>query len=65
MKEAITASALWLKCNRAVREILLSVYKNNVAAIKAYERIGFKTTATPYLTNPRTDIQAMVWRLQD
>jgi RimJ/RimL family protein N-acetyltransferase len=62
-QEAITASASWLKDNRAIKEIVLGVAKSNLAAIKAYEKTGFKIASTPHLTSPRDDIQSMVWVL--
>ncbi len=40
--EVIGATGLWLRDNRNIREIWLGVDQNHAAAIKAYEKIGFR-----------------------
>ncbi|EJC82697.1 acetyltransferase, ribosomal protein N-acetylase [Rhizobium leguminosarum bv. trifolii WSM2297] len=39
--EAIQAANSWLKDRRRIRKIVLGVETNNIAAIRAYEKIGF------------------------
>lgn len=61
--EVIAASGRWLQANRGIREILLGVHRDNPAAIRAYERIGFIAAGTPVV--PETaETFAMVWRLE-
>jgi [ribosomal protein S5]-alanine N-acetyltransferase len=40
--EVIRGSALWLKRNMGISRILLGVEHSNLAAVKAYNKIGFK-----------------------
>ena len=40
--EVIRGSALWLKRNMGISRILLGVEHRNLAAVKAYNKIGFK-----------------------
>lgn len=49
-KEVITASSKWLSDNRNIYEILLGVHLENVSAIKAYEKMGFKVSDTPFIS---------------
>lgn len=61
--EVIAASGRWLQANRGIREILLGVHRDNLAAIRAYQRIGFVAAGTPVVPDtPETF--AMVWRLE-
>lgn len=46
--EVITASGRWLK-GLGIREIVLGVDVENVAAIGAYEKAGFRIGSTPHL----------------
>lgn len=58
--EVLTASAQWLKKNRRIQQILLGVDKDNYAAIRAYEKLGFVFSRTEFLpSHPST----MVWGL--
>lgn len=58
--EVVSASASWLRDNRAITQILLGVGNDNHAAIRAYEKIGFVRTDSPYL-RPAHEAMAMVW----
>ncbi|MBL4766395.1 MAG: GNAT family N-acetyltransferase [Rhodobacteraceae bacterium] len=61
-QEVLTASALWLARNRNIKEIILGVDIDHVQAIRAYEKIGFRTGATPYLPSS-PGVHPMIWRL--
>lgn len=61
--EVLTATAKWLKVHRKIQSIVLGVSKDNYAAIKAYERVGFVVAETPYLTVPIDRVYSMVWML--
>lgn len=63
--EVLLASAKWLALHRQIREILLGVDKENEAAIRAYQKIGFSFVDTPYIrkTSPRMD--TMAWKISD
>jgi ribosomal-protein-alanine N-acetyltransferase len=58
--EVLTSSAQWLKRHRNTKQILIGVSKDNAAAIRAYEKVGFVISKTQFLPNhPST----MVWDL--
>jgi len=61
--EVLTASAQWLKTHRHISEVVLGVSEENPAAIRAYEKVGFRLATTPHV--PRTDpgIVTMTWQL--
>jgi len=61
--EAIKESAIWLKNNRKIDQIVLGVSKDNVAAIRAYEKVGFQIAATPHIPMCAEDALTMVWAL--
>ena len=61
--EVLTASALWLQLHRNIRQIVLGVQKDNVAAIHAYEKVGFEISNTPHILNPASNALTMVWDL--
>lgn len=63
--EVIAASAWWLEANRGIHEIVLGVHRNNDAAIRAYERVGFVVAGTPHLPLPAKGTATMVWRLEE
>jgi len=58
--EVLLASAQWLKRNRNITQILLGVSKNNTAAIRAYEKVGFKFSKSEFLPDHPS---LMVWDL--
>ena len=61
--EAIKESAIWLKRHRNINQIVLGVNKDNVAAIRAYEKVGFQIAATPQIPMCAEDALTMVWAL--
>lgn len=58
--EALEASAVWLRLHRGIRQIVLGVQKDNVPAIRAYEKSGFKIAFTPHIPNPADNALTMV-----
>jgi ribosomal-protein-alanine N-acetyltransferase len=61
--EVIYASAMWLRKNRGISQIVLGVDRDNIAGIRAYEKLGF--VEGEHLLAP-VDIALacpMVWRL--
>jgi len=63
--EVIKASANWLWENLELKAILLGVHKLNYPAIKAYEKIGFVVSETPYITNISDDSCTMMLKLSE
>ena len=61
--EVLTASGEWLKGNRGIREIALGVSRENGAAIKSYEKVGYRVERTPHIPNMTADGVTMVWHL--
>ena len=61
--EVIRESALWFKRQRDINQIVLGVHKNNEAAIRAYEKVGFQITATPHIPMCAEGALTMVWNL--
>lgn len=61
--EVLNASARWLKVHRNIRQILLGVSKENVAAVRAYEKVGFVVADTPHIQKPMPGAITMVWHL--
>lgn len=61
--EVIKASANWLWENLELKSILLGVHKLNYPAIKAYEKIGFVVSDTPYITKVSDDSHTMILQL--
>jgi len=62
--EVLKPSAYWLRDNLAVREFVLGVYKSNTAAIKAYEKVGYRVEATERIKADGERSLSMVWRLE-
>ena len=60
--EVLLSTAKWLKEHRNIRQILLGVSKENLGAIRAYEKAGFAIERTPYLPSSPESI-TMVWNL--
>jgi len=48
-QEVIRHSAAWLQRACGVREVVLGVARDNVAAIRAYEKAGFRCEATAHI----------------
>lgn len=61
--EVIISSANWLKENLDIRMIWLGVHVENLPAIKAYQKIGFLITDTPYISKASGDLHTMVLNL--
>lgn len=61
--EILRASALWLKSELGIRDILLGVYKDNHAAIRVYEKTGFKADPANRIKAPLETCLAMAWRI--
>ena len=58
--EVIHASTDFLKKNTNIKRINLGVAKDNIAAIKAYEKIGFEHTDNGYFDFPETSIEMIL-----
>lgn len=61
--EILTASAQWLKYHRKIKQVLLGVSKNNLAAIRAYKKVGFVEADTPFIQKSTSEVITMVWDL--
>lgn len=60
--EVIGHSAAWLQKSFGIKEILLGVEKDNLAAIAAYKKVGFRIAPTTHVTLEPSAI-SMVWFL--
>lgn len=61
--EVLGASGRWLKEQRDIREIVLGVGRENEAAIRSYEKVGFRVSPTPHIPAPGSGSLTMVWPL--
>lgn len=61
--EVLVASTAWLKENRQINQFLLGVWKANLAAVRAYEKAGFKLAETPLLPNRHPEAPVMILNL--
>jgi ribosomal-protein-alanine N-acetyltransferase len=61
--EVLNATANWLKQHKHIRQIVLGVAANNHAAIRAYEKVGFIISKTPFVSQPLNDCITMQWVL--
>ncbi len=59
--EVITESSIWLNKNYRIKKIILGVSIENVGAIKAYKKVGFKVKSTPYISTMDKKYSTMVW----
>jgi RimJ/RimL family protein N-acetyltransferase len=58
--EVLDASIAWLACRRGIREVVLGVERDHRAAIRAYEKAGFRIETTDRINvDPRSQL-AMV-----
>jgi RimJ/RimL family protein N-acetyltransferase len=62
--ECLLACGAWLASNVGVRQLVLGVHRENGAAIRAYEKVGFQIRATPYIHNQGIEGVTMTWDLQ-
>ena len=63
--EVIKASAIWLKQNFDVKDILLGVDASNIAAVRAYEKTGFIVSETPHIPKKSLGENTMVWNISE
>ena len=61
--EAIKGSAIWLKRQRDINQIVLGVNKDNIAATRAYKKVGFRFEPTPHIPICAHNAATMVWDL--
>ena len=61
--EVISASAHWLKYNRKIKQVLLGVGRDNQAAIRAYEKVGFAVVDPPLIAKSAPEAITMAWIL--
>lgn len=62
--EVLSASGEWLRDHRGIREIALGVLKSNTAAIRAYEKVGYRVATTERIPNVGVEAVTMVWPLR-
>lgn len=60
--EVIRASAMWLREHRGISQIVLGVDRDNIAGIRAYEKLGFIEEEHPLVPVDITLACPMVWR---
>ena len=58
--EVILASALWLNNNKKINQVILGASKLNLAAIRAYQKIGFIEKPSKHLPNITNTTMSMV-----
>ncbi len=61
--EVLKASAQWLKLYRNINQIVLGVNKDNLGAIRSYEKVGFIVSNTPHIPKLNAKAITMVWNL--
>jgi RimJ/RimL family protein N-acetyltransferase len=61
--EVLAASGEWLRDHRDIREIALGVLKSNTAAIRAYEKVGYRVATTQHIPHVGAEAVTMVWPL--
>ena len=61
--EVIRESAFWLKRHRNINQIVLGVSNDNVAAIRAYTKVGFQIASAPHIPTCSESALTMVWDL--
>ena len=59
--EVIEASSKWLNKKYKTQKIILGVDRNNINAIKAYQKCGFNIEDTPYIESNSESGVTMVW----
>jgi ribosomal-protein-alanine N-acetyltransferase len=62
--EVLNATGKWLLENRSVKQMLLGVSVANTPAIKAYQKVGFVITDTPYICFTEPGNIAMTWDIK-
>ncbi|VUX54982.1 Acetyltransferase (GNAT) domain protein [uncultured Woeseiaceae bacterium] len=61
--EVLETSALWLKDNSNINQILLGVNEKNIAGIRSYEKAGFIVADTPYIKKEASGQVTMIWNM--
>jgi [ribosomal protein S5]-alanine N-acetyltransferase len=61
--EVIQASSMWLRKRWGIRAIALGVDRDNLAGIRAYEKLGFTEETHPLVPVDMTIACPMVWHL--
>lgn len=61
--EVISASAEWLRMHRNIREIILGVDRANLAAVSAYQKLGFIEESSVFVPSVSSEGKTMVWHL--
>ena len=61
--EAIRESAIWLKNHRKINQAVLGFSENNVAAIRAYTKVGFQIAPMPHIPTCSDSALTMVWNI--
>jgi len=61
--EVLQASANWLRQHRGIRQILLGVSRENVGAIRAYDKVGFVEVTSAHITKQNDETITMGWTL--
>jgi ribosomal-protein-alanine N-acetyltransferase len=61
--EVLRASGQWLRDHRNIKQIALGVHRDNVAAIRAYERVGYRVGPSEYIPRTHPAAVTMVWAL--
>ena len=62
--EVIKSSSEWLNKQYDINHIALGVDSKNIAAIKAYEKIGFKNKQTPCIDVTHEGHISMLWDIE-
>jgi len=60
--EVLQACGAWLRENLSIREIVLGVATDNHAAIRAYEKVGFRIGKTGFI-DEHPGIHQMIWTI--
>ncbi len=59
--EVLTGCAEWLKTRLSIGQFVLGVDETNAAAIRAYEKTGFKVCKTEFLPKTEPGVLTMKW----
>lgn len=63
--EVLICSAGWLKKYRNIHQILLGVSRDNMPAMRSYEKAGFKVSTSPHLRQSVPEQIIMAWNIPD
>ena len=62
--EVLLASAEWLSKCRNIKQIVLGVSRTNIAAIRAYQKVGFIEETSRYIPSVSVENMTMAWHLK-